>query len=899
MYAGIETSVRPDMSHRGFIKNSGQVYDMYGKPCPNVLYTLELSGMNVYVTEQGFTYTMARFKDAPEGKESLFMKYKNEHNKMYDQVARMDINLLGAEIKKENCIEEKKDDSQGVINYYSGPLDESARGLHFITKLRVKNIYPNVDWLIMVDAEKGLKADYVVNPGGDISKIKMEFKGTTSLNLSDNDQIINAATPLESFRIGKLECSTQSGDKVNSHYNIIEENIVTVSADTYDANQALIIDPFVYLSRTWSTYFGGSNEDRIRATKMDISNAKFYFVGVSYSIQFPPLWPNGSAYYSNNFNNAFNPANQDMFIFQTDLVGQRIWCTYVWSQMQDDAFNIGVDHAGDIYMVGETQCLSSVTYTFPMAGGPTTACPSCFIQKLQTCAPGNPQDDGVIVEFDPIGQLVWSTTFGAQLPCNNNADEVWGVAFNSHDDLIICGVHQNDLSGNYFTFAQNGSGYLYTNGGYGSSNVGFVAKFAASSIPSTGQHILQWSSYTPNLWNSSVCVDGSDNIFVCGWGNEHYQTFTIYQPPSYPNAFMQSARQGDNGTIMAFDNNTNLIWATAFNSDGDDYITNCDFGEYDRRLYICGRTEFDGGVYPFGPPGFPLINLGGYYDNVWQINGANPEKHGWYARFDGINATQPLRLDKTTLFAGNGHDEAVAISCGIGGNILLTGNNQSPSHYNSYPDYFPLRDPIGIPSPYAPDPPDLTNWDDVNGGNNDAYIAEFTEKNELLWCNYYGSDYTDEYATDIEVDGNFVLWTGDAWNDNGVTSGVLTVPEVPSSWQQLANGTLQKPDGMIAKFIGSGTAVRQAHTDAGETENGVKVISNTRTKKITVWNDRGDVNVVNAVLFDAAGRQIKTADVLNKNAACFNNVDLAPGMYVLKLQCADEVKTRKILWCNQ
>lgn len=46
----------------GFLKNAGQVYDMQGNLCPDVLYSMQLNGVTIFVTKNGLTYAMQKQK---------------------------------------------------------------------------------------------------------------------------------------------------------------------------------------------------------------------------------------------------------------------------------------------------------------------------------------------------------------------------------------------------------------------------------------------------------------------------------------------------------------------------------------------------------------------------------------------------------------------------------------------------------------------------------------------------------------------------------------------------------------------------------------------------------------------------------------------------------------------
>ena len=210
-------STNPNISAKGFLKNAGQVYDLDGNSVPNVLYSLQLNGITAFITDKGITYGMVRYtaleKDIPFDKRKQMEHIKNIK---LSEIARLDMNLLNATIKKENCVELEYSETLGVVNYYSNGLDASARDLKYCTKLKIKNIYPGIDWILLIDEEKGMKVDYEVHPGAKLSDIKFDFKGANDVTIPAHGKRINMQTPLESFSIGDLICYTDDNTECGS-----------------------------------------------------------------------------------------------------------------------------------------------------------------------------------------------------------------------------------------------------------------------------------------------------------------------------------------------------------------------------------------------------------------------------------------------------------------------------------------------------------------------------------------------------------------------------------------------------------------------------------------------------------------------------------------------------------
>lgn len=374
--------------------------------------------------------------------------------------------------------------------------------------------------------------------------------------------------------------------------------------------------------------------------------------------------------------------------------------------------------------------------------------------------------DAFIVKFSSSGVMQWSTVFGNTTPSNQSEDVIYGVACNSYNAVYVVGKTESNGTSN-FPLQQQGSGY-YVTGNIGPD--GFIAAFDHYTD-------LIWSTSTENFTNFSVAIDHDDNIFTVGITDGNYFT----ESSTSTSAYLQSFGGNVDGTIMAFDLSSNLIWQTYLGDSDADYLVDCDISQYDENLYVGGFIESSTTNNSIG---FPFKNPGsGYYDTYWNTTVSGTNKHGFFGQFD-------TDFDDVwiTLFAGDGSDEVVAVNINEGGNLFVTGNNTWLSGGTDFPLY-------DAGSPFYYDYQSNVNY-------SEPYIAMLGTERDIEWCTYYGSENTSEFSTDLDVNERVLLWSGWAWNNNTLST-VTTLQENSNSWIQTANSSTNKADGMIAKFANS------------------------------------------------------------------------------------------------
>jgi hypothetical protein len=143
----------------------------------------------------------------------------------------------------------------------------------------------------------------------------------------------------------------------------------------------------------WATYIGGSSEmEDAAAVAMD-ATGNAYVVGYSGSDD----WVSGGA-------DTVMDGYYDGFVMKISPSGQHLWSSYIGGGDVDSAFDIAVDDADNVYVVGDTT-----------SGGWTTG-------GFDTSYGGG-DTDGFLARYSSSGSLGWSSYLGGSLE-----DSGYGVA---------------------------------------------------------------------------------------------------------------------------------------------------------------------------------------------------------------------------------------------------------------------------------------------------------------------------------------------------------------------------------------------------------------------------------------------------------------------------------------
>ncbi len=225
---------------------------------------------------------------------------------------RLDMEFVGMNkninIKKELAVEQQ-------YNYYTPEYPDGISPRAY-KKVTMENIYEGID-LVYYEKEGRMKYDFILKAGADAGKIKMKYKGASSMNIDNNGNVI-ITTPMGEIREGKpYTYSGTTGSEIESRYRV-KNNTVLFDIAEYDESEDIIIDPL----RQWATYYGGSRND-IGTSICTDNSGNLYVTGRTKSSDFPTQTLTGA--YNQT---TYGGGTWDVFILKFNSSGARIWATY-------------------------------------------------------------------------------------------------------------------------------------------------------------------------------------------------------------------------------------------------------------------------------------------------------------------------------------------------------------------------------------------------------------------------------------------------------------------------------------------------------------------------------------------------------------------------------------------
>jgi hypothetical protein len=252
-----------------------------------------------------------------------------------------------------------EDRQQAVFSYFRGPEKDWKTGLKTYSKIVYRDLWPGID-LVYYGTVNKLKYEFAVSPGADPAKIRLRYRGITSLATTEIGAL-RVETPEGSFEDAPPEAWQEIDGKrvqVTMGYAIREGVEFGFSLGDFDRTHPLVLDPAVLV---YCGYIGGQATDLGHDIAVDTAG-NVYVTGDTQSQEssFPvEVGPDLT----------FNMIHTyDAFVAKVNARGNAlIYCGYIGGNSNDYGRGIAVDAAGMAYVAGYT---TSDEKTFPTKVGP-------------------------------------------------------------------------------------------------------------------------------------------------------------------------------------------------------------------------------------------------------------------------------------------------------------------------------------------------------------------------------------------------------------------------------------------------------------------------------------------------------------------------------------------------
>ncbi len=669
-----------------FIENKGQVD-------AGVRFYERGAGHATFFTEDGVVLSLTKREGTPERAVTpgaLLGEKKKKDEKVTTEALRL--SFVGAlDTAKITATEPMS----GKVNYFRGnDRSEWRTNIPTYGVLTYKDVYKDID-IKFYGNNKNIEHDVIVRPGGDISQVKLVYKGIKGLKITEAGDL--EVTLAHGKLIEKKPVTYQEikGERVaiDGSYRLLEAKdgafTYGFTVASYDHTKEIVIDPVL----AYSTYLGGSDDDEGTDIAVDIYG-NIYVTGWTYSTDFPVASPiQGSI-----------DIPRDVFVTKLNSTGTVLfYSTYLGGSSDDFANSITVDTFGNPYVTGQT-----FSQDFPLAlpvqavkGGSYDA----FITKLNftgstllysTYLGGSRDDPGTGIAVDASGNAyVSGYTASMDFPVVNP----------------IQGTHHGVLDAFIVKINAAGTAFVYSTymGGSDSDLGNAIAVDATGAVYMTGQTISTdfpvllptqagnagaWDAFVTKIDSAGaslvystylggsrtdvaygIAVDESDNIYLTGYTGS--TDFPLVSPI-----------QGTYG--RSWD-----VFVTKINSAGTFLVWSTYLGGFSIDWGLSIAVDASGNTYVAGltnSTNFPLAS---------PVQGV----YGGGLRDAFVTKIDPTgtALVYSTFLGGSDQDNGRGIALDLSGNAYVTGETLSPD--------FPV----------------LAPFQGLFGGVTDAFVAKITD----------------------------------------------------------------------------------------------------------------------------------------------------------------------------
>jgi Beta-propeller repeat len=376
-----------------------------GQSDPEVRFLARGSGYALFLTREEAVLALAS-PAGPARPETM----KNARPELRSSVLRM--RPLGARPAESL---EPETTLPGRSHYLSATAPgESLTDVPRYAKVRARGIYPGID-LVYYGQGKTLEYDFVVAPGADPDRIRLELEGAESLRLDDAGNLRLGLGGGELIQPAPVLYQEVDGERrtVPGRF-LLAGNTVGFEVGAYDRSLPLVIDPMV----VWASLLGGNDIEWAYDVAVT-PNGQAYACGYTYSTNFPTR-PAAS-------DPDLEPYVFDAFVTKFNLDGTGIdWSTYVGGPGFQSFAAIALDASRNPHVVGSFDSEVPAEYgTSNAFVGKLNASGSAFLYQRRLG--GTSTDYATDIALDASGSAyVVGTTYSRDFQMPGGAQQGFG-----------------------------------------------------------------------------------------------------------------------------------------------------------------------------------------------------------------------------------------------------------------------------------------------------------------------------------------------------------------------------------------------------------------------------------------------------------------------------------------
>ncbi|HEY2961746.1 MAG TPA: SBBP repeat-containing protein [Pyrinomonadaceae bacterium] len=554
---------------------------------------------------------------------------------------------------------------EGKVNYMIGN-DRSrwTTDIPTFQRVRYSNVWPGID-MLWYGTQSSLEYDFVINPGSDVSQIKLSFAGADRLRLTkEGDLLVKTGGEEVKHSAPVIYQDTEAGRAtVQGKYIIKGTREIGFEVGAYDTTKPLVIDPILI----YSSYIGGDSFDEGHAVAVD-GQGQAYIAGESSSseVTFPLRDPiQGTQNSTLAFITKLNAAGTGL-IYSTFLGDATGFCTFDVCGTEVRAIAVSSD--------GKASITGAVVNDNSNSDFPVT---DNAYQKNGFCIGvcGLEPDrrvDAFVTVISPDGQeLIYSTFFGGSA----SASGFGGRAFDAGNAIAL------DSANHIYVAGQTASNNLPTKHAFQWSRHsefnGFDAFIAVfNPLAANRNDTLLYASYLGGDGDDigrGIAVDPDRNAYIVG--STASTDFETKSPASSP---LQTSFRG--GAFDGFvakvdteaDGNASLTYSTYFGGNINDRVESVAV-DAQQRAYITGASNSSASSFPL--------------KNAFDSTQTNGEAFVAKLNADGTALFYCSFLGGDNANTSNDGEEGLGLVIDFGGNAYVTGRTTSGA---SFPSVLPL-----------------------------------------------------------------------------------------------------------------------------------------------------------------------------------------------------------------